>query len=337
VLAVDGGGSKLDAALLRRDGTLLGAARHHVDDAYEDPGSDAHMSQVVDAARAAARDAGLDPDRLPFADLGVYCLAGADLRSDDRRITAWLRRHRLTDSDVVRNDTFAVLRAGTERPWGVGVVCGFGTNCSGVSPTGRIFRLPAIGPISGDFGGGGDLGGLALWFAIRDEDGRGAPTSLRRSVPAHFDLRRPHQVMEALYRGRLDEHRLAELAPLVFREAAKGDAVALDLIHRQADEIVTMAGAAITRLRMRHLDVDVVLGGGVFRNTWRPFYERIELGLHEIAPRSQVHVLSAPPVVGAALMGLDRTGGSKPAQRRLRAGLTHRRLSAHTGRRRKEP
>lgn len=336
ILAVDGGGSKLDAALVRRDGTLLGAARIRTVDDDGEPGTDGHMRQILAASRAAVSDAGLDPDRVPFASLGVYCLAGADLPSDDRRIATWLRRHGLTGTDLVRNDTFAVLRAGTERPWGVCVVCGYGTNCSGVAPDGRRFRLPAVGPISGDFGGGGDLGGLALWYAIRDEDGRGVPTSFRRSVPAHFGMRRPFHVMEALYRGRLDEQRLAELAPLVFREAAAGDAVALELVHRQADEVVTMAGAAISRLRMRDLDVDVVLGGGVFRNTWRPFFERIELGMHEIAPRSRVHVLEAPPVAGVALIGLDELGGSRPAQARLRAALTHRRLSSQTSRRRKE-
>ena len=29
--------------------------------------------------------------------------------------------------------------------WGVGLVCGFGTNCSGVAPDGRTYRFPALG------------------------------------------------------------------------------------------------------------------------------------------------------------------------------------------------
>lgn len=326
ILAVDGGGSKVDAALLSRSGRVLGAARVP-GLRWEQTGDDLHIDQVEAAARAAARDAGLDPDARPLAELGVYCLAGADLPADDRRILRGLRRRGLARRDVVRNDTFAVLRAGTDRDWGVGIVCGFGTNCSARSPSGRVYRLPAIGGISGDWGGGMELGQTALWHALRARDGRGPATSLARSVPAHFGLRTPRQVMEALYFRRLEPERLAELAPVVFRDAELGDAVARQIVDRQADEIVAMASAAIRRLRMRELDVDVVLGGGIFRNRFAPFFERIERGVHEVAPRARIIVLTAPPVVGAAMLALDEIGARPAARTRVRRELTHERLT----------
>ena len=334
LLAIDGGGSKVDAALVRRDGVVLGAARIATGAGIDGlPGEDDHMRSVVAAARAAARAAGRDPDATPIAELGVYCLSGADLPVDDRRIGRWLRRRSLTVADLVRNDSFAVLRAGTERTWGIGVVCGYGTNCSGVAPDGRVTRFPAIGPVSGDFGGGIELGTLALWHAIRDEDGRGPSTALRGFVPTHFGMRRPSQVMQALYLGTLDTHRLTELTPLLFRTARRGDAVARDLVWRQADEIVSMATVAIRRLRLRAHEVDVVLGGGVFRNGWGAFLERIEAGVHAVAPDASVRVLQVPPLVGAGVLGLERLGATGSAHRRLRAGLTERRITAKTSRR----
>lgn len=326
ILAVDGGGSKVDAALLSRSGRVLGAARV-AGLRWEQTGDDLHIDSIEAAARAAARDAGLDPRTRPLAELGVYCVAGADLPADDRRILRGLRRRRLAARDVVRNDTFAVLRAGTDRDWGVGIVCGFGTNCSARSPSGRIYRLPAIGGISGDWGGGMQLGETALWYALRARDGRGPATSLARSVPTHFDLRTPRQVMEALYFHRLEPERLAELAPVVFRDAALGDAAARQIVDRQADEIVIMASAAIRRLRMRDLEVDVVLGGGIFRNGFPPFFQRIDRGIHEVAPSARIVVLAAPPVVGAAMLGLDGVGASAAARARVRRGLTHERLA----------
>ena len=336
LLAIDGGGSKVDAALIRRDGTVLATARVTTGSGWNGmPGEDAHMRPVVEAARAVARYAGRDPDDVAIADLGVYCLSGADLPVDDRRIGRWLHRNPLTGNDVVRNDSFAVLRAGTERTWGIGVVCGYGTNCSGVAPDGRVTRFPAIGPVSGDFGGGIELGTLSLWFAIRDEDGRGAPTALRATIPTHFGMRRPSQVMQALYLGSLEMHRLTELTPLLFRAARRGDAVATDLVWRQADEIVSMATVAIRRLRLRALDVEVILGGGVFRNGWPAFLERIEAGIHAVAPDARIGVLDVPPVVGAAVMGLERLGASGAAHRRLRTALTEDRMTAKTAMRRR--
>ena len=335
ILAVDGGGSKIDAVLLRKDGAVLGAARVATTD-FDQNGGDVHMGQVIDAVAAASVDAGLSADRMPVAQLGVYCLAGADFPVDDRRIDRWLRIREVTDERLVRNDTFAVLRAGTDRDWGVGVVCGYGINCSGVAPDGRITRFPAVGPISGDWGGGNDIGEAGLWHAIRSEDGRGPKTELQATIPAALGYRRPFQVLTALHTGKLDVDRIAQLPPVVFETAARGDAIARSIIDRQADEVVALATTAIRRLRMTRLDVDVVLGGGIFRNDDAAFFDRIRDGVAQVAPAATITVLSDPPVIGAAQLGLDRVGATRAAHVRARAALTHERLAAHTHRAQKE-
>jgi N-acetylglucosamine kinase-like BadF-type ATPase len=335
VVAVDGGGSKVDAVLLGRGGTIAGAARVRAT-GFATAGDDDFLTQIDNAVRAACIDGGFDPDGLPLSDLGVFCLAGADLPSDDRRIAKGLAGRGWTTRQVLRNDTFAVLRAGTDRDWGVGLVCGSGTNCTGVAPDGRIFRFPAMGDISGDWGGGHDLGAMALWYAVRSADGRGDRTSLERSVPAHFGLRRPRQMTEAINADRLDHDRLIELAPVVFAEAGAGDVVARALVDRQADEIVLMVRTAIRRLRLTRLDPDVVLGGGILRARDREFHERVERGVAAFCPRARVLALEAPPVIGAAMLGLDLIGSTRAAHARARRALTHERLAADTAARRKE-
>ncbi len=329
LLAVDGGNSKIDAALVAKDGRLLGAARW-LGSTFDDAGRVASLEAIAAAVKAASADAGVNPEAIPVADFGVFCLAGADLPADDRRIARALRRRGWTKEDLLQNDTFAVLRAGTARGWGVAVVCGHGTNCSGVSPEGRTFRFPAVGGISGDWGGAADVGGAALWHAYRAQDGRGEPTLLERLVPDHFGMKRPRQVMEAMYFGRLDQDRVDELAPIVFRAASDGDGVARSIVDRQADEVVAMAGTAIRKLRLAREDVEVVLGGGIFWNRDQPFFARIREGLEAVAHGARVTVVTAPPVVGAALLGLDRLGATRTARDRIRAGLTHERLTSDT-------
>jgi hypothetical protein len=73
---------------------------------------------------------------------------------------------------------------------------------------------------------------------------------------------------------------------------------------------------------MTKLDVHVVLGGGIFRNRFGPFFDRIDDGIREIAPSASLNVLEAPPVLGAALLGLDRLGANGRAKARLQAALT---------------
>jgi N-acetylglucosamine kinase-like BadF-type ATPase len=333
LLAVDAGGSKIDAVLLRRDGNVLGAARRRGLD-HDGTGRESFLERIADAVVAASLDAGFEPDHQPVAELGMYCVAGADLPADDRRIARWFRHRGLTESDVVRNDTFAVLRAGTERTWGVAVVCGYGTNCSAVAPNGRTFRFPAFGELSGDWGGGHDIGSAALWHSVRAEDGRGEATTLRTLVPRHFGFTRPKQLTEAMYFDRIAERRVVELTPIVFRAAAADDAVARSIVDRQADEIVRMAGVAVRRLRMTRLDVDIVLGGGIFSSGDEDFLGRIGRGLAEVARQARVRVLDVPPVVGAALLGLDTIGARPEAQRRARAALVNTRLGARSQRER---
>ena len=89
---------------------------------------------------------------------------------------------------------------GTARGWGVAVTCGAGINCVGVGRDGRQVRFPALGAITGDWGGGYDVGLAAVSAAARSEDGRGPRTSLEQAIPAHYGLRTPAQLAEAIHR-----------------------------------------------------------------------------------------------------------------------------------------
>ena len=321
ILAVDGGGSKTDIVLIEADGRLLGAQRLPLS---THAGLDrVRAAEAIDAAiRTACRAFGVD-GRRPIADIGVYCLAGADLPVDDRRITRMLRRLGWTSRILVRNDTLAVLRAGTDRGWGVAVVCGAGMNAAGLGSDGTQVRYPALGVISGDLAaGGGWIGSMALAHGVRADDGRGPATLLSRLVAEYFMLESPSAVTEAIYLGRLDQDRLLELAPVVFEAAARHDRVARAILDRVADEVVAFAVSTIRRLGLRGQSFDVVLGGGVFRARDRAFQARVERGIRKVAPQARICRLDVPPVVGAALLGLDEVGATPGAASTLRRAVT---------------
>ena len=92
------------------------------------------------------------------------------------------------------------------------------------------------------------------------------------------------QVMVGLHTGKLDEGRLYELAPTVLGEANAGDAVAVAIVERQADEAAVLVNTALRRLRLRRSDADVVLGGGVARARSPVFMRRLAALVHACAP-----------------------------------------------------
>jgi N-acetylglucosamine kinase-like BadF-type ATPase len=327
VLAVDGGNSKADVALVAADGTLL-AAVHGPSISHQavglGPGM-ANLRALVAKAAAEAGIAGASGAIGRVAPLGSYCLAGADFPAEERLLHRAIAALGVTDETLVRNDTFAALRAGTDRPWGVALICGRGINGAAVAPDGRTARFDGLGNISGDWGGGRGIGTAALGAAVRARDGRGPRTLFERLVPKHFGLKTAAAVTRALYEERIDETRLTELSPVVFAAAAAGDAIARGILTHLSTELVAMAGALIRRLRLTRLDPEVVLAGGVFRAEDPVFYGEIEAGVRAIAPRARIVRLTAPPVLGAALIGLDRlsVGGATPADvdARLRPAL----------------
>jgi N-acetylglucosamine kinase-like BadF-type ATPase len=322
VLAVDGGATKTEAMLVARDGTILGRARAGPSN-HQQIGLDDAVHTIDAAVTDALADAGLSDTGPPFCPLGVYCVAGLDLPADEEQLAPAIAFRNWTAEDILLNDTFAVSRAGTTQKWGIGVVCGTGLNCAGTAPDGRTVRFPALAELSGDFAPGGEwLGPRALGLALRASDGRGAPTLLSTRVPEHFGLPDAETVLTDVYTGALAFPRLFELARVLLDAARDGDALARQAADYLADEVVAFATAAIRRLDLEPTPVEVVLGGGIFDTDDRGFHNRVAEGIHAVAPQAQLRYVDAPPVLGAALLGLDAIGADDDAKQALRMALT---------------
>ncbi|MFI8786829.1 N-acetylglucosamine kinase [Streptomyces sp. NPDC055105] len=316
VLAIDAGNSKTDVAVVAADGTVVGSARGG---GFQPPkvGVEAAVDVLAEAVGRALAEAGTTTVGHVSA-----CLANADLPVEEKELAAELRTRGWAASVDVRNDTFAVLRAGLlkdSEPRGVAVVCGAGINCAGMLPDGRTARFPAIGKISGDWGGGGGLAEEALWYAARAEDGRGETTALMRSLPAHFGLPSMYALIEALHLGRIPMERRHELTPVLFATAADGDPVARTLIDRMGDEVVAMSVVALDRLGLLDEETPVLLGGSVLAARHPQLDDRIREMLTARAPKAVPRVITARPVLGAALLGLDAVGADEDVHARVRA------------------
>ncbi|MEU1300523.1 N-acetylglucosamine kinase [Streptomyces shenzhenensis] len=313
VLAIDAGNSKTDVAVVAPDGTVLATARGG---GFRPPavGVTTAVDAVADAVGRAYAAAGVSSVTHVSA-----CLANADLPVEEEQLAAALHARAWGGTVEVRNDTFAILRAGVAEPRGVAVVCGAGINCVGMRPDGRTARFPAIGRISGDWGGGWALAEEALWHAARAEDGRGAPTRLARTLPAHFGLDSMYALIEALHLEHIAHGRRHELTPVLFATAAEGDAVARSVVDRLAEEVVTMAAVALTRLGLLDEEVPVLLGGGVLTAGHAQLDDGVRDLLAARAPKAVARVVTAPPVLGAALLGLDRLAAPPEAHKCTRA------------------
>lgn len=327
VLAIDGGNSKTDVALVGPDGSVLGKARGGGSN-YQNVGTDQSTTVLKELVSDVATQAGLAGGGL-VAEHTSACLAGADLPEEEADLGALVQAQGWSSTSSVVNDTFAVLRAGladatesgTARHWGVGVVCGAGINCVGVAPDGRTTRFLSLGRISGDWGGGGELGAEAMWWAVRAEDGRGPQTALRAAVPAYFGVQRVEDIVIGMHFGKISYAGIHGLVPVLFEVANRGDEVARNVLLRQANEICAMATVAASRLGLgvhRGDRVPVVLGGSLMAARDPILTGAIVDQLAASLPGAEVRIVDVPPVVGAALLGLDHVGAPASSAARLR-------------------
>lgn len=300
LLAVDAGNSKTDVAVLRTDGTVLATARG----AGFQPQSDGVPEAVAGLGRIIARAADAAGVVLPAHHL-TACVANADLPVEERRLQTEVDARNWALTATVTNDTFAVLRSCTSAPDAVAVVCGAGINCVGRTADGRTARFPALGRITGDWGGGSGLFEEVLWWSVRAEDGRGPDTALARASAEHFGRPRATDIAVDAHLGTLPWDRLHELVPILCAVAESGDEVAVRILDRQAEEVAVLATTALARLGLLDRPADVALGGGVLAARPGHLLDGIHTRIAERAPQARPSVATVRPIAGAALLALD--------------------------------
>ena len=248
VLAVDGGNSKTDLALVAADGALLAHARgplsspHHLG-----------LDGCVEVLQRLVDEAGLDGRR---AEVAQVLLAGVDFPDEEERLHDGARRARLGRAHPRRQrHVRRAARRHRERLGRRDHLRRRASTASASRPDGRHVRFPALGEITGDWGGGYDVGaGRPLGRGAQ----RGRPRAEDRARAARagaLRLRRPLELARAMHVGEMPRRRSLELAPARARVGRSGRRSQIG--DRLADEIVALARAAFTRLGLVDDPVEV--------------------------------------------------------------------------------
>jgi N-acetylglucosamine kinase-like BadF-type ATPase len=102
-------------------------------------------------------------------------------------------------------------------------------------------------------------------------------------------------------------HLSAAAAPVVFQVAAGGDEVAQEAIRWAGRELGDLAVGVIRQLGFEELDFEVVLAGSLYDGS-PALIEALRATIHAIAPGARLVRLTAPPVVGGVLLGMEQAG-----------------------------
>lgn len=164
-------------------------------------------------------------------------------------VTDWIREafaERVGGSLVLVGDVEIALDAAFFGGPGVLVMAGTGSNVAGRFLSGDLTTAGGWGPALADQGSGNRIGLQALrdtFFAI-DE---GRTTTLLPTILELWQL--PDLDSLIGYANQIPAPDFTRLSPLVVRCAAEGDAVAQNVLQREAEELAYLAHLVIERLR----------------------------------------------------------------------------------------
>lgn len=298
-LGLDGGGTKTTVLFADENGQILGVGN---------AGGSNYHSIGLDAAFANVKLAVEDALQGRTPDATCFCMAGADLPHDFENLHAKLGELELNCPFTIRNDVLGALRAGSRFPYGVAVVCGTSYNAAGIGKDGVEFRLPALGPISGDIAGARRLATRALGAAFRSWDGRGEATVLADLILKALGAPDFPTIASRWGQNQISDEQLKSLAPLVFEAGQAGDSVARQFIYEQGLELGTSANAMLEKVNLIDSDCDVVLGGSIFYGKGDLLMHTINSTISEFAPKVKVKRLEVLPVAGATMLAADSIG-----------------------------
>ena len=283
ILAIDAGGSKVDALLHDLDGHVHGWGHTSV------PGVGGRNGRAISRAMSAAVRDPID---------GMVCIA---------TITGLVP---LTPLHELRAVEFRLLpcaeqdstlaQVGLEH--GVVLLAGTGAFVHARLTGHPVTHYDGAGPIYGDFGGGFQIGMLGLQALLRSQWHPRHATSLRQRLLDHLHIAHPMNVIELQIFSQ-DRSTVAALARIVNAEADAGDAIAQRILTTAADQLAETFSDMVSTLGVADEVFDVVGTGSIIRRCTR-YRQHLWQRLREIAPRCRPQYIDNRPVLGIAIYAL---------------------------------
>jgi N-acetylglucosamine kinase-like BadF-type ATPase len=234
-------------------------------------------------------------------------LAGAGRKSDQKTIKELFDDTEFKTKISVNSDAIIALAGAFGNRPGIILIAGTGTICFGKNSKGDIIRSGGWGYLLGDEGSGYYIGREAILAALKDFDGRGEGTTLRKILMSKFGLESMDQIIPLIYQNKLDRIKIADLAPIVFEEAKKVDTVALQIIKQAGNEIGKLAKAVALRLGFSDENIKIALIGSIFKQK-EMLVNEISKELFEISWNIELTAPEFDPALGAAILALEASG-----------------------------
>lgn len=307
-IGMDGGGTKTRALLFDYHGTRHAIAESagcnpmHGDAAFVTK----TLNDAVDAACVVWKDRyGEEFER---SRVGAYFLGSAGFSAEDARLRllgCFRIRNMENIPHDVRSDMYTTLVGGLEGRPGMSFIVGTGSACLAENAKGELRQTGGWECLAADEGSCYSVGLRGIRTAVRMADGRMPETPLKDAMFKALKIKTTPEIVDRLHQPPIAKAEVGALAIHVFQAAENGDAAALDILKKEAEEVAIMAETS-HRLLPTAKNPLVAVGGGAMRSDC--YRNLIFDAIRARVPGADVFVASLPSVVGAGLLAVKLAG-----------------------------
>jgi N-acetylglucosamine kinase-like BadF-type ATPase len=310
---MDIGGTKSHALIADENGTVVGFGRSGPGN-WEGVGYDGLQTVLEIITAQAVEMAGIERAEIAGAGFGI---AGYDWPSQRQPHLEVIQTLGLNGPIELVNDAALGIPAGTKEGWGVSIVSGTGCNGRGWnadrSREGRA--VGGHGHWSDEAAGGYDIMLRAMRAISFEWTRRGPATALTPAFLQKHGAPNLDEFVEGVY---LDHYNFdVSDIMLVFEIAKQGDPEALNVMRWAGDQLGQIAVGVIRQVGLENEACEVVQIGSLYEG--HPLIsEQMHQTIRQVATQAQLVRLTAPPVIGGVLLGMEALLGKAAYQRRAR-------------------
>jgi N-acetylglucosamine kinase-like BadF-type ATPase len=301
-LGIDTGATKTHALLTDSSGKVLAFEQGGPGNPQSIGGFHALERLLVGLAQRTYQSAGITPEQIHAAGLG---LAGFDWPSQQERFFQTILSAGFPQRSFLTNDAALGIYAGTSSGWGICVGAGTSFNCRGVGPDGREARAIGDGLQWGEGAGALEIAVKAAQMVIAQWLRTGTETHLTDLFMETFGAVSLAELVEGMVLRRYPV--TAELAPRIFDVARAGDEPANEAVRWAARKLADLAIGAARQLDLQQQTFEIVLAGSFYKAR-EILIDPMKEKILKVAPRAEFFVLVIPPVCGAVIMAMVKSG-----------------------------
>lgn len=243
LLGMDGGGTATKICVADREGRVI--ARHTAGALNINGQSHGQFQETMAEILRWLRTSGFQPEHCGGIGIGA---AGSSNPMTKKLLTQAFEEAGYRSAVFTYSDGETALAAAFPECRGIVLIAGTGSICLGRREDGTTLRIGGYGHLIDDGGSAYAMAIEMLSAVVRGEDGRGGPTALRRLVMETLELDSLEDLVGYLYAPSRSKKDIASLAVLVGQAAAAGDAAAMEIERRSAEELNLMVQTIMMKL-----------------------------------------------------------------------------------------